>query len=313
VHWIAWPLLVLCVLDLLARKTQNLPLTMSIHATVYAVFTPTYMKYIVKLPRWFIAKYLAPVYHGKVLSYEHAQAIVAQEIDVPRCDVGEHIMPYPVAREFLLKAGSEIGLLDCPCRRSKAPNNCEPTMVCMIFGSSVKVMSQLRNKDQYRVIKSEEALTILESEHKKGRVHTAWFKDLCDNKFFVLCNCCKCCCCGIELMMKKGQQCMFSSGYVAQVNVDQCIGCGLCAKTCCFEAITIEDRPPEESQAPASSSSSPAPPAKPKSRKLAVINRDRCMGCGACEVKCPKKCITLVRDTTKGDPLDIKALTSLDW
>jgi NAD-dependent dihydropyrimidine dehydrogenase PreA subunit len=40
----------------------------------------------------------------------------------------------------------------------------------------------------------------------------------------------------------------------------------------------------------------------------AVVNWDKCLGCGVCEGQCPNSAITLVRDENKGEPLDVRAL-----
>ncbi len=45
-----------------------------------------------------------------------------------------------------------------------------------------------------------------------------------------------------------------------------CIGCGICEKTCKFDAIHVENN-------------------------LAVIDYDKCKNCGACALKCPRHCI----------------------
>eukprot|EP00727_Mastigamoeba_balamuthi_P006998 m51a1_g2919 hypothetical protein (421) ;mRNA; f:536027-537420 len=301
---VAWIVLVVSAIDLLVRVAMGRPgLFKSLHLLAYAAFTPQYIAGMLRMPTWFLRSYLMPRYHGKVLSHEDARKIVMGDIDIARCDVGERILPYPKARELVLCAkDDEIGLLDCPCRRARAPNNCTPTQVCMIFGTFVEPMEKLRSKEQYRRIKRAEALQILEDEHRRGHVHTAWFKDVLNDQFFALCNCCKCCCAGIE-GMNRGISFMSSSGYTAHVSADSCVGCGLCSRTCAFGAITTQPRPAEEGQ--------PAP----KFAKVAVVNTDKCLGCGACEVKCPKHCITLQRDTTKPDPLDIasSSFQQMDW
>ena len=46
-----------------------------------------------------------------------------------------------------------------------------------------------------------------------------------------------------------------------------CIGCGICAKNCPLEAVTVENN-------------------------IAHIDQDKCKGCGTCAEKCPKKIIT---------------------
>ena len=42
----------------------------------------------------------------------------------------------------------------------------------------------------------------------------------------------------------------------------------------------------------------------------AVIDLAKCMGCGVCVDVCPAKAITLRREPSKGDPLDLDALKS---
>ena len=57
-------------------------------------------------------------------------------------------------------------------------------------------------------------------------------------------------------------------------NIDECVLCGLCAKNCPQECLTV-DR---------------------KETKTWAIDRDKCVQCGACIDKCPKKCLKMEED-----------------
>jgi ferredoxin len=38
------------------------------------------------------------------------------------------------------------------------------------------------------------------------------------------------------------------------------------------------------------------------------VDTTACMGCGVCVSKCPEGALSLVRDPTRGEPLEIRAL-----
>jgi ferredoxin len=103
-----------------------------------------------------------------------------------------------------------------------------------------------------------------------------------NNRFYAICNCCGCCCAGIEAMTKHGVPMVISSGYVAQIDQDKCQSCGTCEDACPFDAIHVNGS--------------------------ANVDWDKCMGCGVCEGQCPNDVITLVLDARKGEPLDIRKL-----
>ncbi len=103
------------------------------------------------------------------------------------------------------------------------------------------------------------------------------------DRFFAICNCCKCCCGGIEAMVKYGAPTMVSSGYVAAIDAANCSACGICVEACPFHALSLDS--------------------------IAVVDRAKCMGCGVCQSQCAFEAIALVRDETKPAPLDVRALT----
>ena len=257
----------------------------SFHAYIYGRFIYPYINILINFVVPHVGsrgrKWIADHYHGKVLTHEHACAIITNKKKIPLQDL-EKIIPYPVARNLVLNASPEIVVSECPCRLARK-NHCEPTQVCMVIGKAFTDFTLEHHPKTSRRLSQKEALKILEEEHKRGHMHTAWFKGTTLERFFVLCNCCKCCCGGIEMMVRHGTPIFASSGYVVKVNKDLCIACGTCTKVCPFGAIKIVNG-------------------------KAIVDWNKCMGCGVCEAKCPKGAIKLKRDKGKGMPLDVRTL-----
>jgi heterodisulfide reductase subunit A-like polyferredoxin len=82
---------------------------------------------------------------------------------------------------------------------------------------------------------------------------------------------------------RHGTPMLASSGYVAQVDADLCAGCGLCADSCQFGAISLGNG-------------------------YASVDAAACMGCGVCVSQCSEEAISLRRDPAKGEPLEIQKL-----
>ena len=82
---------------------------------------------------------------------------------------------------------------------------------------------------------------------------------------------------------RNGTPMIASSGFVAQVDEGLRAGCGECAGVCQFAAISVDDG-------------------------FAHIDAAACMGCGVCVAHCPQEAISLLRDSSKGEPLEIQKL-----
>ena len=255
-----------------------------LHSYVYGLFTKEYIGYGLKnvLPKMDAAarQSSADHYHGKVLPTALAEALVTHEHNIDLPDL-EQVIPYPVARSLVLDGSPDIAVFDCPCRATRE-NPCQPTQVCMIVGQPFVDFIVEHHPTKTRRITSGEAVEILRAEHERGHIHTAYFKDAMLERFYAICNCCKCCCGGIESMVKHGVPMIASSGYVAQVDESQCAACGDCAEACPFDALSLDG--------------------------FANVDWGKCMGCGVCEGQCQVGGITLVRDERKGVPLDVRAL-----
>ena len=218
-------------------------------------------------------------YHSNVVKLDDAKSLVTVKQEVSLTNL-ETIIPYKHARDIILKNPDHIAVIDCSCRSTKE-NPCKPVDVCIAVGEPYASFVLEHKTNNARKISQEEAVEIIEAEDDRGHIHTAWFKDAMGDRFYAICNCCKCCCAAMRAF-RWGVPIIAPSGYVSEIGED-CNGCGQCIDFCQFEALTLKD-------------------------ERAEVIYDKCMGCGVCETKCPMDAISLKRDPAKGNPLDIKAL-----
>ena len=226
-------------------------------------------------------KYVREHYHGKVLTQELAEAVINLDHEIPLRDLGQHVIPYPTARDILLQLPLDIVAYECSCRSAR-PKHCVPTQVCLIIGKPFTDFALEHHPRQSKRLTKEEAIQLLREEHQRGHVHNAFFKEDRLNRFYVICNCCPCCCGGLEAMLKYHNPMIASSGYVAQVDSGFCIACGVCVESCPTGALAAHSE--------------------------AVVEWDKCIGCGICVSRCNQDAISLQLDERKGKPLDVSSI-----
>jgi ferredoxin len=224
----------------------------------------------------------ADTYHGKVVPLEAATQLVTVEEEI-RLENLEHIIPYTDARDIVLKNPDHIAVMECPCRAAR-PDPCQPLDVCLIVGEPFASFVIEHHPGRSRWITPAEATEILRAENERGHVHHAFFKDAMLDRFYAICNCCACCC-GAMQAQRNGTPMLASSGYVASADADLCTGCGVCADSCPFGALS-----------------------RSTDDGIAAVDTDACMGCGVCVSRCTQGALSLVRDPSKGEPLEIRQL-----
>ncbi|MBN2284263.1 MAG: 4Fe-4S binding protein [Deltaproteobacteria bacterium] len=270
-------------------------LTQGLHGIWYGRHIVSYLNFLRMLayrfgPEGRYARWLADSYHGKILPPELARSIITVKENVPLQDLGTRVIPYARARDIVLKAPVDIVVTQCGCKALHAArgNPCRmvqpPYMTCMLVGKPLTDFLLDHKPENTKRISRDEALALLEELHDAGLVHTAWFKDCIKDQFYVICNCCSCCCLGFE-MGSLGIRQLASSGYVAAVDAELCEGCGVALEWCPFDAIEIQDT-------------------------ISAVRWDACMGCGICVAKCPHEARRLITDRRKGLPLDVRTLPS---
>ena len=176
-----------------------------------------------------------------------------------------HIASFDDATEILKRAG-KIVVTDCVCRKSMDINGSScgaPLEVCLMFGSMGQYY--LDNK-MGREIGLEEAIAIVARAQEAGLVT----QPATSQNPTGICNCCGDCC-GVLASIKRDPcpaDLVYSNNY-AEVEADECIGCGECLPVCHMEAIILTED------------------------ETALILEKRCIGCGVCVPRCPSGAIRL--------------------
>ncbi|MBN2283979.1 MAG: 4Fe-4S binding protein [Deltaproteobacteria bacterium] len=244
-----------------------------------------------------IVTYLPGRYHGKVLTIDHVSKIINLNEDI-QVDVqrAKRVLTYEHVNQIVINSPDTIALGDCICR-SLVENPCKPNHVCMFIGEPFSTYAVKRGKKlNIHYATKEEALDAIRQAHEAGFVHNAFFKDAAGDRLFALCNCCSCCCKGIELtnIFKDiyasdvpTPRMVEPSGYFAVHDDDRCIGCGTCEDACHFNAVTM---------------------VSVDGGQKARIDHFRCFGCGICVDKCESGAIRLVKDPYGTMPLDMDQL-----
>ena len=229
--------------------------------------------------------YETNIYHGKVVNLKDAIQLVTQKEDLSLI-TPEQVIPFKIAKDIILNNPESIALGECACR-AVSQNPCLPMDVCMFVGDPGASFIADQNP-KFHKISQEEAVGILEAEHGRGHVHCAYFKREMGNRFFAICNCCSCCCVGVQMwnILEGAIPILAPSGYLARIG-DYCNGCGECIDACHFKALSLDE-----------------------DEQKAVVDAAKCMGCGVCEDICSIGAITLVRESSKGEPMDIEELMS---
>ncbi len=261
---------------------SNLPLAKKLEGYLYASRAEWYLK-PAAWP-WFVRriKNESPdTYHGKTLTRIDAAKIVMMNQPVVLSNL-DYVIPYPTAKDIILQAPvPSLAVVECPCRAFKE-DACLPRDVCLVVGEPYASFIVDHQPERARRITVSQALDILDAEEERGHIHTAWFKDVMHNRFYCICNCCRCCCLGMQSFFR-GVPRLAHSGYSPLFNYDDCTSCGVCKSTCPFQALELNDDLPR-------------------------LNRNLCMGCGLCVSHCPADAIKLILAPDKGIPLDIQRL-----
>jgi electron transport complex protein RnfB len=195
-----------------------------------------------------------------------------------RIDAKAEILPYDDLRK-MMESCSSFRVADCLCRKEQGllGKPCSHTSeTCMSFSREPNAYEGM--PEWGREITREEALELLERVEEEGLVHCTY--NFQRDPFFV-CNCCSCCCGFLRAVTEHDAPYMLArSNYVSEIDVDTCsecgdcangrcptgaivaadeayavdqglcIGCGVCAVACEYDAIGLVPRPVDDQVSP---------------------------------------------------------------
>jgi len=203
-----------------------------------------------------------------VLGVVPVRGSLKKELIQPYDDIDAHFARY-----------ERFYVADCVCRlqQNQLGGHCEkPVNRCAFVG----LPPETPLSDH--VLNREQALKLFAQLEEEGHVHLGFygFISTAESPQFVgSCNCCGDCC-GIlrvvnETGLAEGPQ---RSNYRAVLKEENCMACGgECVKYCQVKAITLDEK------------------------GIAIIKRERCIGCGLCVIKCP------------GDAIELEPVSKEEW
>ena len=160
-----------------------------------------------------------------------------------------------------------LAVTQCTCRM--IAHKCDkPLEVCLQVNNAARYTL---DRGTGKEISRDEALAILKASEDAGLVHVTM------NKAHVghfICNCCPCCCQALPLVIAENLKICDPSRYQAAIDPELCSFCGTCLERCYFSALEETDNAAGD--------------------VVMRVVKDRCMGCGLCQVTCPEEAITLI-------------------
>ncbi len=179
------------------------------------------------------------------------------------------VLDYEKAKA-IIEAQEKLAVGFCSCRHEKhhlGLKKCDTPMDnCTSMGMSADYL--VRHK-MARSISKTEMLEILDRSRELCLVFNA---DNVKQNVSFICHCCKCCCNALAGISKWGYvNSVVSSTLIAECDEVKCEACGKCVKACPVDGVSLIDQSAGE---------------RDRTKKTVHVDRDFCLGCGVCALKC---------------------------
>ena len=173
----------------------------------------------------------------------------------------------------MLERSKVRGIGWCYCRTTQrkyeVPNCDHPINTCIHFGFGKSLYEIPFKSYNLKKVSKKEIVDLLEECDERGLIHQLiYFPN--PQFYYIICNCCPCCCVVLNKFLKYGSPQMIKSDFIAETNLEKCANCGTCETWCYFGARNVTNN-------------------------VFNFTPERCFGCGICVSKCPNNAITLIQ------------------
>lgn len=203
----------------------------------------------------------------RVMPVEATIGVGANAVEIPMeasLPDPREVVPLDVASDLVSKQ-RVIGVAECYCRAMKdfQGQHCQkPRETCFVFNEFAE---SLIDAGIARRLELGEALSILRTAEKAGLVHNA---DNFQGQIRSICNCCSCCCPGLQAAIRGQKNVQADSRYIVSFESSKCEHDYACVEACPIDAITQDGGDP-------------------------LINLKVCFGCGLCVAACPSGALSM--------------------
>ena len=140
---------------------------------------------------------------------------------------------------YLIEKADDISVGPCSCRRTRrlmgeGCGHLEEDM-CMYLNDNARFFSK---DGRHRLISKEEAYEILRRAEDNGLVHEINVSEGYEDTT-AICNCCGCSCFALRLGEYFNDPDILRTNYVAKVDKEKCVACGLCVENCQMGALKL--------------------------------------------------------------------------